>query len=119
MTCGCQAVSDYITISRASLVSTLPQIPSTPNSFTKYNHHTAVTTHPLHPPSPQVLSQCYSSALLLVTPHTGVKHQIRSHLGLALNCPVFADHKYSSATRMLPQVGEVVWNQIQKKRNIL
>ena len=43
----------------------------------------------------RVLSQRGNSCLVLVKPHTGVKHQIRAHMGFALNTPVLGDHKYS------------------------
>ena len=36
-----------------------------------------------------------NAALLEVQPVTGYKHQVRVHLGLGLNTPVFNDHKYS------------------------
>ncbi|KAF2356384.1 Pseudouridine synthase RsuA/RluB/C/D/E/F [Trinorchestia longiramus] len=51
----------------------------------------------------KVLSKYHSAALVSAQPVTGVKHQIRAHLGLVLNCPILADHKYSSSTRMVPQ----------------
>ncbi|KAM9305056.1 pseudouridylate synthase RPUSD4, mitochondrial [Gastrophryne carolinensis] len=42
-------------------------------------------------------------SLLELQPITGVKHQLRAHLSLALNCPVLGDHKYSHWGRLAPQ----------------
>ena len=43
----------------------------------------------------RVLAQFDNASLALVKPHTGVKHQIRVHLGFGLNTPILGDHKYS------------------------
>lgn len=51
----------------------------------------------------RVLSQSGNAALLEVFPQTGVKHQIRVHLGFGLRCPVLGDHKYSHLDKMAPQ----------------
>ncbi|XP_018020794.1 uncharacterized protein LOC108677145 [Hyalella azteca] len=51
----------------------------------------------------KLLSCCNSAGLMSAQPVTGVKHQIRAHLGLVLNCPILADHKYSSSSKMVPQ----------------
>lgn len=51
----------------------------------------------------KVLSRLDSAALIYVQPLTGVKHQIRAHLGLGLSCPILADHKYSSLDKIVPQ----------------
>ncbi|XP_068100242.1 pseudouridylate synthase RPUSD4, mitochondrial isoform X2 [Hyperolius riggenbachi] len=42
-------------------------------------------------------------SLLELRPITGVKHQLRTHLALALNCPILGDHKYSHWDRLAPQ----------------
>lgn len=44
-----------------------------------------------------------NTALLEVTPETGVKHQIRVHLGFALRTPILGDHKYTYLDRIAPQ----------------
>ena len=44
-----------------------------------------------------------SAALLEIYPETGVKHQIRCHLGLGLGTPIIGDHKYSHNDSMKPQ----------------
>ncbi len=36
-----------------------------------------------------------NASLIEATSFTGLKHQIRAHLGLALNTPILGDHKYS------------------------
>lgn len=42
-------------------------------------------------------------SLVEVKPRTGVKHQIRCHLGFGLNKPILGDHKYSHLGKLAPQ----------------
>ncbi|XP_048476863.1 pseudouridylate synthase RPUSD4, mitochondrial-like, partial [Rhincodon typus] len=58
--------------------------------------HSAVTQY-------RVMESCGSAALLEVQPLTGVKHQLRVHLALALSCPILGDHKYSKWNSLQPQ----------------
>ncbi|XP_056408319.1 pseudouridylate synthase RPUSD4, mitochondrial [Hyla sarda] len=58
--------------------------------------HEAVTRY-------RTLGTSSGAALLELHPLTGVKHQLRAHLALALNCPVLGDHKYSHWGRLAPQ----------------
>ncbi|KAL7645255.1 UNVERIFIED_CONTAM: hypothetical protein RMT77_003641 [Armadillidium vulgare] len=51
----------------------------------------------------KVVSSVPGAALLNINPVTGVKHQIRVHLGFGINCPVIGDHKYSYLTKIVPQ----------------
>ncbi|CAL4066621.1 unnamed protein product, partial [Meganyctiphanes norvegica] len=51
----------------------------------------------------KVLSSVNSSSLIEVVPVTGVKHQIRVHLGFGLATPVLGDHKYSHLKKIAPQ----------------
>lgn len=51
----------------------------------------------------KVVATSENAALLEVRPETGLKHQIRVHLGFGLNCPVLGDHKYSHLTKLAPQ----------------
>lgn len=51
----------------------------------------------------RVLDTKGNAALVELQPHTGVRHQIRCHLGFGLNCPVLGDHKYSHITKFAPQ----------------
>lgn len=51
----------------------------------------------------KVVSTSENAALLEVRPETGLKHQIRVHLGFGLNCPILGDHKYSHLTKLAPQ----------------
>lgn len=51
----------------------------------------------------RVLDEAGNAALLEVFPETGIKHQIRVHLGFGLRCPVLGDHKYSNLDNMAPQ----------------
>nr|XP_027205154.1 RNA pseudouridine synthase 4, mitochondrial-like [Dermatophagoides pteronyssinus] len=44
-----------------------------------------------------------NAALIEVTPETGVRHQIRVHLGFGLRCPILGDHKYSNLDSLSPQ----------------
>ncbi len=50
-----------------------------------------------------VVSENKNAALLSIKPETGVKHQIRAHLGFGLRCPVLGDHKYTNLDRIVPQ----------------
>lgn len=50
-----------------------------------------------------VLATSHQAALVEVKPRTGVKHQIRCHLGFALSAPILGDHKYSHIERVAPQ----------------
>ncbi|EEC11633.1 ribosomal pseudouridine synthase, putative [Ixodes scapularis] len=56
----------------------------------------AVTTY-------RVLASCGRAGYLELRPTTGVKHQLRAHLGLGLRCPILGDHKYSHLRRLAPQ----------------
>lgn len=51
----------------------------------------------------KVIDSHGSAALVQVEPQTGVKHQIRVHLGFALRCPILGDHKYSFLKQLAPQ----------------
>ncbi|XP_077493906.1 uncharacterized protein LOC144104646 [Amblyomma americanum] len=51
----------------------------------------------------RVLSSHGRAAYIEVKPVTGVKHQIRVHLGFGLRCPILGDHKYSHLRYMGPQ----------------
>ncbi|KAG7160522.1 uncharacterized protein LOC121876093 [Homarus americanus] len=51
----------------------------------------------------KVLARCNSTALVELSPTTGVKHQLRVHLGFGMGCPVLGDHKYSHLRKMAPQ----------------
>lgn len=52
----------------------------------------------------RVIDRFERCALVEVKPLTGMKHQIRAHLGYTLNTPVLGDHKYSSMQgKTLPQ----------------
>lgn len=51
----------------------------------------------------KVLDSKANTALLEVTPETGVKHQIRVHLGFGLRTPILGDHKYTYLDRLAPQ----------------
>ena len=52
----------------------------------------------------RVISSANRCALVECVMSTGVTHQIRSHLGYGLNCPVLGDHKYSDFLSFKPQV---------------
>lgn len=58
--------------------------------------HEAVTQY-------RTLEKSSGVSLLELRPLTGVKHQLRSHLALALSCPILGDHKYSHWGRLAPQ----------------
>ncbi|KAI1294147.1 Mitochondrial RNA pseudouridine synthase Rpusd4 [Halotydeus destructor] len=51
----------------------------------------------------KTLASVTNAAILKVVPETGVKHQIRVHLGLGLRCPILGDHKYSYLEKLAPQ----------------
>ncbi|XP_050047776.1 uncharacterized protein [Dermacentor andersoni] len=51
----------------------------------------------------RVLSSHGRAAYLELKPVTGVKHQIRVHLGFGLRCPILGDHKYSHLRHLGPQ----------------
>ena len=51
----------------------------------------------------KVRSTRSNAALLEVVPETGVKHQIRVHLGFGVRCPILGDHKYSYLDKLVPQ----------------
>lgn len=51
----------------------------------------------------RVLSDRGNAALLEVFPETGVRHQIRVHLGFGLRTPILGDHKYSHLDKLAPQ----------------
>ncbi|XP_054156753.1 uncharacterized protein LOC128955136 [Oppia nitens] len=51
----------------------------------------------------KVMAHNNNAALLEVWPQTGVKHQIRVHLGFGLRCPILGDHKYSHLDKIVPQ----------------
>uniref|UniRef100_A0A131YH01 Pseudouridylate synthase RPUSD4, mitochondrial n=1 Tax=Rhipicephalus appendiculatus TaxID=34631 RepID=A0A131YH01_RHIAP len=51
----------------------------------------------------RVLCSHGRAAYLEVKPVTGVKHQIRVHLGFGLRCPILGDHKYSHLRELAPQ----------------
>ncbi|XP_053550801.1 pseudouridylate synthase RPUSD4, mitochondrial [Bombina bombina] len=51
----------------------------------------------------RVIGESTGASLLELRPITGVKHQLRVHLSLALHCPILGDHKYSHWGRLAPQ----------------
>lgn len=51
----------------------------------------------------RVLQSIKEASFLEVEPVTGIKHQIRVHLGMGLGCPIIGDHKYSHRDRLAPQ----------------
>lgn len=58
--------------------------------------HEAVTHY-------RTLEKAAGVSLLELQPVTGVKHQLRSHMALALSVPILGDHKYSHWGRLAPQ----------------
>ncbi|KAG9465498.1 hypothetical protein GDO78_018180 [Eleutherodactylus coqui] len=69
---------------------------STLRSRVSRSAHEAVTQY-------RTLAKSCGASLLELQPLTGVKHQLRTHLALALNCPILGDHKYSHWDRLAPQ----------------
>lgn len=51
----------------------------------------------------RVLASHGRAAFIELKPVTGVKHQLRVHLGFGLRCPVLGDHKYSHLRYIGPQ----------------
>ena len=51
----------------------------------------------------RVLSEEGNAALIEVYPETGIKNQIRVHLGFGLRCPILGDNKYSNLDSLKPQ----------------
>ncbi|XP_023269966.1 mitochondrial RNA pseudouridine synthase rpusd4-like [Seriola lalandi dorsalis] len=58
--------------------------------------HPAVTKY-------RVLDSSSGCSLVELQPFTGVKHQMRVHMALALACPILGDHKYSHSSKLAPQ----------------
>ncbi|KAM3877791.1 pseudouridylate synthase RPUSD4, mitochondrial [Diretmus argenteus] len=58
--------------------------------------HCAVTKY-------RVLDSSSGCSLVELQPLTGVKHQLRVHMALALACPIIGDHKYSRWDKLAPQ----------------
>ncbi|XP_029948245.1 pseudouridylate synthase RPUSD4, mitochondrial isoform X2 [Salarias fasciatus] len=50
-----------------------------------------------------VLDSSSGCSLVELQPFTGVKHQLRVHMALALGCPILGDHKYSHWDKLAPQ----------------
>ncbi|ESP00978.1 hypothetical protein LOTGIDRAFT_140139 [Lottia gigantea] len=51
----------------------------------------------------KVFKHHQSAALIECQPISGIKHQIRCHLGFGLNTPILGDHKYSHFSKLAPQ----------------
>ncbi|KAG7244434.1 hypothetical protein INR49_029878 [Caranx melampygus] len=51
----------------------------------------------------RVLDSSSGCSLVELQPLTGVKHQMRVHMSLALACPILGDHKYSHWSKLAPQ----------------
>lgn len=51
----------------------------------------------------KVIGVSGSAALIECRSQTGIKHQIRVHLGFGLRCPILGDHKYSHLDSLKPQ----------------
>jgi 23S rRNA-/tRNA-specific pseudouridylate synthase len=65
-----------------------------------------------------VLNSIKEAAFLKVVPESGVKHQIRLHLGLGIGCPILGDHKYSHRDRMAPQrLHPLLLNRLKLKQS--
>nr|XP_019957139.1 PREDICTED: RNA pseudouridylate synthase domain-containing protein 4-like [Paralichthys olivaceus] len=58
--------------------------------------HPAVTKY-------RVLDSSSGCSLVELQPFTGVKHQMRVHMALAMACPIIGDHKYSHLDKLAPQ----------------
>ncbi|KAI5093614.1 mitochondrial RNA pseudouridine synthase rpusd4, partial [Silurus meridionalis] len=51
----------------------------------------------------KVLDSSSRCSLVELQPITGVKHQLRVHMALALACPILGDHKYADWNKLAPQ----------------
>ena len=51
----------------------------------------------------RILSEKGNAALIEIKPVTGVKHQVRVHMGFGMRCPILGDHKYTYLDRIAPQ----------------
>ncbi|KAK3536909.1 hypothetical protein QTP86_027077, partial [Hemibagrus guttatus] len=51
----------------------------------------------------KVLDSSSGCSLVELQPITGVKHQLRVHMALALSCPILGDHKYAHWNKLAPQ----------------
>lgn len=51
----------------------------------------------------KVLDSSSGCSLVELQPITGVKHQLRVHMALALACPILGDHKYAHWNKLAPQ----------------
>ncbi|KAI4890164.1 hypothetical protein NFI96_033010, partial [Prochilodus magdalenae] len=58
--------------------------------------HSAVTQY-------KVLDSNSGCSLVELQPVSGVKHQLRVHMALALACPILGDHKYAHWNKLAPQ----------------
>ncbi|XP_060766465.1 pseudouridylate synthase RPUSD4, mitochondrial [Neoarius graeffei] len=58
--------------------------------------HSAVTRY-------KVLDSSSGCSLVELQPITGVKHQLRVHMALAVACPILGDHKYAHWKKLAPQ----------------
>ncbi|XP_054472475.1 LOW QUALITY PROTEIN: pseudouridylate synthase RPUSD4, mitochondrial-like [Anoplopoma fimbria] len=58
--------------------------------------HPAVTKY-------RVLDSSSGCSLVELQAFSGVKHQMRVHMALALTCPILGDHKYSHWSKLAPQ----------------
>ncbi|KAK3863231.1 hypothetical protein Pcinc_030982 [Petrolisthes cinctipes] len=76
---------------RMVLKPDIPGVKST-NSRSQYS----VTSY-------KVLSSRSGVSMVELSPKTGVKHQLRVHMGFGLSCPVLGDHKYSHFNKLAPQ----------------
>jgi len=66
----------------------------------------------------KVIKSTQYASFLKVIPESGVKHQIRLHLGLGLGCPIVGDQKYSHRDRMAPQrLHPYLLNRIKVKQS--
>uniref|UniRef100_A0A7E4W037 Pseudouridylate synthase RPUSD4, mitochondrial n=1 Tax=Panagrellus redivivus TaxID=6233 RepID=A0A7E4W037_PANRE len=55
---------------------------------------------------------------LRVTPMKEVPHQVRSHLGFGIGCPILGDHKYNKFGTRLPQkLSDGILKQLEIKKN--
>lgn len=51
----------------------------------------------------RVLDSTNGCSLVELQPVTGVKHQLRVHMALAMACPILGDHKYANWNKLAPQ----------------